>query len=341
MKKFTYLAIACILGLSACTVPFKKAKDGTQYKIVANSSGKKLMKGNFFEMNVLVKYEDSVLVSSIENGMPQFAPYDTAQFPPLYKEIFKSVNVGDSIIIKLPTDSIIAKGQSEPYMKKGKFVYQIYKITKVYNSKEEADAAQKMYIPAAKEKAAKKQEAAIAKEIAKNKTQIDADSKLIEDYLTKNNIKATKTPWGVYIAVQTEGTGNALTKEDVATVNYTGKSLGSDTAFDSNVDPKFKHVQPFQVALGQVGSVILGWTDALLQLKKGSKATVFIPSSLAYGAQGKPPVIKENDNLVFDIEVKDVTTEAAEMAKQEAAQKQMMEAQQKMKDSTQHSGAGK
>ena len=88
-------------GLAACTTPFKKAKDGTQYKIIANSSGKKLMKGNFFEMNVLVKYEDSVLVSSLENGMPQYAPYDTAQFPPLYKEIFKNVNVGDSIIIRL------------------------------------------------------------------------------------------------------------------------------------------------------------------------------------------------------------------------------------------------
>ena len=227
-------------------------------------------------------------------------------------------------------------------MKKGKSIYQIYKITNVFTTKEAADAAQKVHIPVAKERAAKKQEAAIAKEMEKNKPQIAADSKLIEEFLAKNNIKATKSPWGVYIAIQSEGIGDKLSKDNVATVNYTGRSMGSDTAFDSNVDPKFKHVQPFQVNLGQTGSVILGWTDALLQLKKGAKATVYIPSSLAYGAEGKPPVIKQNDNLVFDIEVTDITTEEAEMAKQEAMQKQMMEAQQKMKDSMQQkSGAGK
>jgi FKBP-type peptidyl-prolyl cis-trans isomerase FkpA len=135
MKNLVYFAFVILLGLSACTVPFKKAKDGTEYKIIANKNGKKLVTGNYMEMNMLVKYGDSVLVSSREDGMPQFAPYDTAQFPELYKEIFKNIHVGDSIVIRLSTDSIMAKGQAAPFMKKGKFIYQNYSIANVYLQK--------------------------------------------------------------------------------------------------------------------------------------------------------------------------------------------------------------
>ena len=43
----------------------------------------------------------------------------------------------------------------------------------------------------------------------------------------------------------------------------------------------------------------------LKALNKGSKATVFIPSGLAYGPQGKNP-IKPNEVLVFELEVVDL-----------------------------------
>ena len=35
----------------------------------------------------------------------------------------------------------------------------------------------------------------VEKTLAADKPQIDKDSKIIEDYLAKNNIKATKGPW--------------------------------------------------------------------------------------------------------------------------------------------------
>ncbi|HMI79971.1 MAG TPA: FKBP-type peptidyl-prolyl cis-trans isomerase, partial [Ferruginibacter sp.] len=79
--------------------------------------------------------------------------------------------------------------------------------------------------------------------------------------------------------------------------------------------------------------VILGWTDALLQLKKGSKATVYIPSSLGYGKNGNGPLIKADANLVFDIEVLDLSTLADMQAKQEEMQKKMIEAERLRTDS--------
>jgi len=132
-----------------------------------------------------------------------------------------------------------------------------------------------------------------------------------------------------------KGTGAQLTKNDVASVNYTGKTFDSSKVFDSNTDPAFKHVQPYDVPLGQLGGVILGWPDALLQMKRGTKATVYIPSSLAYGKDGRQPEIKGDAILVFDMEVVGVSSEAEMMAKQEAQQKQQQEAQQRMMDSLQ------
>lgn len=340
MKQIFNAAVICIIALAACTTPFKKAKDGSQYKIISTKSGAKLVTGNIMQMNSLAKYKDSVLTSSIEDGMPQFALYDTANFPPPFKEIFKTIHVGDSIIIKIPTDSIIAKsmGQAPPFMKKGQFIIQSFTITNLYTSQQQADSVQKIYLPAAKAKDYKKQMEIASKNLDPLKGQIEKDNKVIEEYLAKNNIKATKTSWGTYVAIQNEGTGEKLTSNDIAIVNYTGKTFDSSKVFDSNTNPEFKHVQPLNVNLSQVvprdgNGVILGWIDALMQLKKGSKAVVYIPSSLGYGKNGRMPQIKGDAILIFDMEVVDVSNEETMMAKQQVEQQKMMEAQQKMMDS--------
>ncbi len=334
MKQFFYASILAILTLASCTKPFKKLKDGSEYKLISgNKTGAKILAGNFFEMNVLVKYKDSVLFSSVENGMPQYGEYAIEKFPPPYNEAFKVIHVGDSVVIRTSTDSLIAKGQAAPFMKKGQYIYQSYSITNVYTTQEQADSAQKTHIAFAKEKMYKNQVAKVEKDLALNKEQLAKDSKLIEDYLAKNNIKATKTKWGTYIAIQTEGTGATLTRDDVASVNYTGKSFDSSIVFDSNTDPKFNHVKPYDVPLSQIGGVVVGWTDALMQMKKGTKATAYIPSTLAYGKNGRGSTIKPDAILVFDMEVVDVINEEAMELKQAEMQRQAQEEQMKMMDS--------
>ena len=85
-------------------------------------------------------------------------------------------------------------------------------------------------------------------------------------------------------------------------VMYTGKTFEGE-AFDSNIDPKFQHAgQPFTLQIG-VGGAIQGWDDGLRLFKEGGKGTLYIPSSLAYGKQGRGDKIKPNANLIFDVEV--------------------------------------
>lgn len=87
---------------------------------------------------------------------------------------------------------------------------------------------------------------------------------------------------------------------DMLVMNYTGR-LTDGTVFDSNVDPKFNHVQPFMFTLG-AGQVIKGWDEGLLGMKVGEKKTLTISPEKGYGASGTGP-IPPNATLIFDVEL--------------------------------------
>ena len=88
---------------------------------------------------------------------------------------------------------------------------------------------------------------------------------------------------------------------DIVSMNYTGR-LENGTVFDSNVYPKFKHVEPFVFTLG-AGQVISGWDKGIVGMKVGEKKTLTIAGEDAYGANGIPGVIPPDSTLVFDVEL--------------------------------------
>jgi len=132
--------------------------------------------------------------------------------------------------------------------------------------------------------------------------QAKIDDQLLQDYFAKNNIKATKTASGLYYTMNTKGLGPTAKPGKKVTMNYTGK-LMDGKVFDSNTDPKFNHVAPFSFPLGQ-GQVIKGWDEGVQLLNLGARATLYIPSALAYGAGGAGGgAIPANAVLIFDVEV--------------------------------------
>ena len=110
----------------------------------------------------------------------------------------------------------------------------------------------------------------------------------------KNNPGVITLPDGLQYKVITNGDGAIPTPNDVVTVNYRG-TLIDGTEFDSSI----KRGKPEQFP---VGNVIHGWTEALLQMKVGSKWQLFVPSELAYGARGRPG-IPANSVLIFEVEL--------------------------------------
>ena len=125
-------------------------------------------------------------------------------------------------------------------------------------------------------------------------------------FLTIKMSRSNNLPESSNGQVGTAPTGDGAKVGDTVTVNYTGK-LADGTVFDSNVDPKFKHVEPFSFTLG-AGNVIAGWDKGVVGMKVGDKKTLVIPPEDAYGADGRPPVIPPNATLTFDVEVTNIAS---------------------------------
>jgi FKBP-type peptidyl-prolyl cis-trans isomerase len=95
----------------------------------------------------------------------------------------------------------------------------------------------------------------------------------------------------------TVGSGDEATTGKTVSVHYTG-TLTDGSKFDSSLD----RGRPFEFQLG-AGRVIKGWDQGVLGMKVGGKRKLTIPSDLAYGARGFPPVIPPDSTLVFEIEL--------------------------------------
>ncbi len=148
--------------------------------------------------------------------------------------------------------------------------------------------------------------------IKKEKEQVVKDSLAIEAYIAKNNLVAQKTESGIWYVITQPGKGENGQSGQIASVNYSGYTL-EGVYFDSSVKSVVEEkglferpsYQPYEVIIDRT-SVIKGWHEALKVLNKGAKATVIIPSGLAYGPQQRSEVIKANEVLVFDLEITDL-----------------------------------
>lgn len=97
-----------------------------------------------------------------------------------------------------------------------------------------------------------------------------------------------------------EGTGSEVKNGDTVLVHYVGTFLDGKT-FDSSRD----RGQPFEVIVGN-GQVIKGWDMGLAGMKTGELRKLLIPSDLAYGDNGFPPIIPPKTPLVFEVELMEI-----------------------------------
>lgn len=147
-----------------------------------------------------------------------------------------------------------------------------------------------------------------AKQADKNaKKQADAAQKekgegaAIQKYLKDNNITPTTTlPSGLIYVEKQAGKGPKAANGKKVKVQYTGKLLDGKV-FDSSVE----RGQPFEFTLGQ-RAVIEGWDLGIALMNQGGKATLIIPSKLAYKDKGAGDKIPPYAPLVFDVELVEV-----------------------------------
>lgn len=297
------LCVAALgLGLAACSgVEYKKTKGGMPYKVFSSAKGDSVKPGSIVKLTYSQSLNDSTLYPQPDQPAfpvyfqvgPESMPYDITEIFPLLKE-------GDSVQTVQLIDTFLARQARDPQaqpmppgFKKGDRLNTVVKILRVFKSPAEAQ-----------EDEAKERENAFrnSKSI---QDQMASDEKAIQEHLSKNNINAKKVGLGTYVQILQPGSGPQIDEGKSVSVKYKGQTM-EGKVFDTNMDNSFNHTDPLNFVVG--GSpMIKGFEEGVKGLAKGAKARLFIPSSLAYGPESPSPDIKANENLIFDIEVLDVT----------------------------------
>ncbi len=306
MKITNHLFSVALLTLlfTACKqTDFKKTKEGFPYKIFSNGKGDKIMPGNFVSLHRTIKLKDSILQTTY-GAAPQVMPIpkDSSIKGNDLAQMLLDARKGDSIQINQPVDSILhqnPQAAQDPFLTKnrGQNIVYIFKVVDVYKTEEEAfSLMEKENIEAFNKQP----------EVAAQRKKDEAS---IEQYLKEHNVQAQRTPWGAYLQVLSPGTGPKPKLGQFVMLRYTGKDLNG-TVFDAS-EKHGGQLLPLQVGANQS---IYGFEDGVKQLSKGAKAVIYVPSVLGYGQQGggvdpqtKQQVINPNENLVFEVEVVDIT----------------------------------
>lgn len=127
-----------------------------------------------------------------------------------------------------------------------------------------------------------------------NAANIEAGKKFLEE--NKKRPGVITLPSGLQYEVVKEGNiGKYAKATDRVKCHYEG-TLIDGTLFDSSI----KRGEP---AVFGVNQVIPGWVEALQLMPEGAKWKLYIPSDLAYGAQGAGEMIPPHSTLVFEVEL--------------------------------------
>ena len=293
MIKNTIKLLLAIVLFASCN-QYEKTPSGLAYKVTKGTSKETLKNGQSIKLNIEYKLaaKDSILSSSYAH-IPVYFVLDTAHLGKYnFTELLPTSSVGDKIEFRMSVDTLKKLGMVEynDIFKKGDFISGRVDILKTFPGQAEMMKDYAVEMDAEK-----------AREIKDLKTY--ADGKKLKTQSTQN---------GVLVEIQNPGTLPMADSGMQATILYRGAFVNGKI-FDSNMVNSKLVGQPLNVTVG-VGSVIRGWDEGLRLFGKGGKGRLLVPALLAYGPQGSAPVIPPYANLVFDIEITDVTVPAPKPA---------------------------
>lgn len=296
MKKLVIVLGLAVTGLAGCK-NFEKGEGDMLYKIHTDKSGETIKEGDFVAFKAIEKTEgDSVLYSSYDHDRPALLVKEKSVFKGDLFAALGLLSEGDSATFKINIDSMVQKmGRPQPSDTTKKYLVYTIKIDKVIPKGKLTDSLFRGKI-----------DAFLKTEMDQAKT---GEANKVKAYVSAKSLKPTVTASGLNYVVTTQGSGPKANPGDTVLVNYTGMFL-SGKVFDSSLAEVAKKngtfnpqrpYEPLKLPVGMNGS-IAGFEEGLMLLPKGAKATLILPSSLAYGEQGNqgiPPFTP----LIFEVDV--------------------------------------
>ncbi len=252
---------------------------GYPYQLHVQNKGMRPVIGDEVVYHQLLLKNDSVVRSTylafepIKAVMP--AKVDVADPPPPPYEGIFLMSINDSITLLQPMDSV--KNYQRPrWLKKSdtlKYTLKLLDIRRKEIVEAERDSLKGIEL-----------------------IMIGTTQQWIQDYQAGKLDNLAKTDSGLNYIIHEEGTGKEAATKKYIQLHYAGFKMDGTI-----LDNTYSRNQPAPYRVGNKG--ILGWDELLPKLKEGGKATVFVPSELAYGAKGRAPKVEPNEDLVFYLEV--------------------------------------
>lgn len=262
---------------------------GLRYSVERKGNGKKIEMENVVKFHeYLLNDKDSMLLTSRLTGQPSTIQVKKSTHAGDLLEIFPLLTGGDSVIVYIPADTLAARGggQLPPGIAPGSTVHYALVIESVLTP-EEADKE-------AMEGQKKQMEQAAQQKVK--------DVEELQAYFASKGLKPMEKN-GVYYTIEKKGTGKKAKTGELVSAEYKGMLLNG-LSFDESTPER----GPIKFAVGS-GQVIQGWDIIFQELPVGTEATVYIPSTLAYGVRsmpaqpGKETGIPANSNLMFKVKL--------------------------------------
>ncbi len=305
MKNSLIALLFVSLFVAACSGS-KETPSGYKFNIVRKGDGVKIDSGKFVVMNLrFMDGKDSVWNDSKKNGFPAVIQMQgTVPKGDAVLEVIKMLSKGDSVVFKVPAKKLFENTFRQPLPfsvdSTSSFTFQIG-LSAVLNQ-EEMNKLQTELVAKQNEKMLQDQKAQLGKDIT-----------AIDDFLKAKNVTAQTTTSGLRYVITKPGTGENAKAGQQVKIDYLGYLLNGkyfDTSIESEAKKNNLYMQgrpysPLELTVG-AQQVIPGWEEAIQLMNKGSKMTVYIPSTLAYGNQRRGDVIAEHSVLVFDMELIEV-----------------------------------
>ncbi len=280
----TFVTITMVIAMAFLVIAcgkhkgYKHDKTGYYYKEhVVNKDTIKPKEGDAVVIDVAMRAGDSVFFSNV---MPFLLNKEVNSFyeGDIYYAVSR-MHVGDSISFLMNADSLLYHYFEDEFVFDVEDIQVDIKLMSIYITKEEIE----------------EQEAQYAAQLEERK-RLEVEE--IASYIADNKIEVRPTESGLYFIETTTGKGKTPVPGNEVSVHYKGTFLDG-RVFDTSIG---KEPIVFQYGMG---GLIPGFMEGISLMKEGGKATIIVPSNLAYG-QGNQ-MIPPHTPLLFELELVTVT----------------------------------
>jgi FKBP-type peptidyl-prolyl cis-trans isomerase FkpA len=280
MMKITNVLIGLLLLCAACNNSEKKTPNGFAFNIIKAGDGVVAKTDEILVFDFTLRdAKDSLWSDTYKEGLPAAIPIADSAAQATENgmvQMFRMLSKGDSV---------------KATMTVGKFFKDIVRAP----APQDLDSTMNIsYFIQVREILTMDKFRAYQDSLAANKKagQKTKDQDIIKKYLADNNVTAQQDTSGLHYVLYSNKGGVKPDATQCVEVKYTGKFMADGKIFDHSEKIAFPLM-----------NVIMGWRLGIPLLGIGDSATLFIPSTLGYGAEGYPGAIPPNAILIFDVEL--------------------------------------